>query len=456
MSKPIGLQGRFALPSLTVGLTWLALVFISLSPGQIMAANAIDADVVLVGQAAPTDTIIAGLDYDFRIWFENDFHAVSIALGFVIWSDDGAVFSLLPQANGYGESDLVGVIPYCRMWDETNPNNTVWDLDVLVDESHLDGPPSDSIKFAGVAIYDGLPVGPLEPMMTLRFRADEASVGKTLCIDTCNVPPAGDMLFQTPSGPAVAPDFLLPQGGLCLPIVSCDMDDDEDGVCDIVDNCLDGYNPDQADVDGDGFGDICDNCVEVYNPEQANADGDLFGDVCDNCPSVPNDDQTDSDQDGLGDACDNCPAIANADQADGDADGAGDVCDNCPGVPNSGQANSDGDSFGDACDNCPLVDNEDQLNSDLDDIGDVCDNCPYKYNPDQVNSDGDSHGDECDNCKVVTNEDQADSDSDGIGDACEGGFIVCGDVSGDGYINIMDITHLVNFLYKNGPPPICR
>lgn len=455
MSKSIGLRGRFALPSFAVGLMWLAFVLISLIPGRIDAANAIDADVVAVGQTGPTDSIIAGLIYDFRIWLENDLHLESFQLGFVIWSDDGAIFSLQPQVGGFGQSHLLGVIPDSRMWDESNANNTVWDFDLVVDEMRIDGPPSDSLRFAGIAIADGLPAGPLESMMTLRFRADESSVGKTLCIDTCTLPMGGELMFMPSTGPTVTPAVLMPEGGICLPIVSCDADDDADGVCDIVDNCLNGYNPEQTDADGDGVGDLCDNCADVYNSEQANGDGDLYGDVCDNCPNVPNDDQTDSDQDGLGDACDNCPAIANSDQADGDSDGTGDVCDNCPSVPNTDQANSDGDSYGDACDNCPLVDNVDQLNSDPDDIGDACDNCPTKYNPDQANSDGDGHGDECDNCKMVSNQDQADADQDGIGDACDGVFSVCGDVSGDGYINILDVSQLVNFLYKNGPPPVC-
>ena len=37
-----------------------------------------------------------------------------------------------------------------------------------------------------------------------------------------------------------------------------DMDTDEDGVPDIMDNCPDVYNPDQTDTDEDGWGDACD------------------------------------------------------------------------------------------------------------------------------------------------------------------------------------------------------
>ena len=41
------------------------------------------------------------------------------------------------------------------------------------------------------------------------------------------------------------------------------LDVDEDGVLDEADNCIDEYNPNQADVDQDGIGDICDPCNNV-------------------------------------------------------------------------------------------------------------------------------------------------------------------------------------------------
>jgi hypothetical protein len=61
---------------------------------------------------------------------------------------------------------------------------------------------------------------------------------------------------------------------------ACD-DDDEDGVLDIMDNCVGAFNPSQADVDSDAAGDICDNCVDRYNPPQYDLDSDAEGDVCD-------------------------------------------------------------------------------------------------------------------------------------------------------------------------------
>lgn len=96
---------------------------------------------------------------------------------------------------------------------------------------------------------------------------------------------------------------------------------------------------------------------------------------------------------------------------------------------------SDGDGFGDqghpenTCpeDNCPETYNIDQIDTDADGVGDICDNCPETYNPDQ-----------------------ADGDQDGIGDACD---YICGDLNDDGTVNILDITYLINYLYKGGPAP---
>jgi len=88
---------------------------------------------------------------------------------------------------------------------------------------------------------------------------------------------------------------------------------------------------------------------------------------------------------------------------------------------------------------------------DDDSLGYACDNCPLDYNPEQGDSDDDGWGDICDNCPSTVNPDQDDSDQDGLGDACD---FICGDVNLTGIIDLLDITYLVNYLYKGGPPPV--
>ena len=63
--------------------------------------------------------------------------------------------------------------------------------------------------------------------------------------------------------------------------LSCSEDDDDDGVANDIDNCLEVANGDQANGDGDSFGDACDNCPVNANEDQADGDGDGIGDVCD-------------------------------------------------------------------------------------------------------------------------------------------------------------------------------
>ena len=69
-------------------------------------------------------------------------------------------------------------------------------------------------------------------------------------------------------------------GGVCL-------DRDEDGVCEIQDNCPRRFNPLQIDLDGDGLGDECDNCRNDPNLGQEDADGDGRGDACDKLTCTP-------------------------------------------------------------------------------------------------------------------------------------------------------------------------
>ncbi|MGB0647243.1 MAG: hypothetical protein ACPGQS_08730, partial [Bradymonadia bacterium] len=86
-------------------------------------------------------------------------------------------------------------------------------------------------------------------------------------------------------------------GGVCL------LDSDDDGLCDVEDNCPDVPNPGQEDRDNDGIGDACDNCPNLPNADQLDLDGDEVGDACDDIICVINNpvdicDNIDNDCDG--------------------------------------------------------------------------------------------------------------------------------------------------------------
>ena len=119
--------------------------------------------------------------------------------------------------------------------------------------------------------------------------------------------PAGDPSWDTPSalhessnGPA--PDFepVFDVSLLAIPLLHNGVNvlaiggwNDSAGSSDLV------LVPSMA-INGIG----ADNCVDVYNPPQADADNDGVGDACDNCPNDFNPAQKDSNANGIGDACD--------------------------------------------------------------------------------------------------------------------------------------------------------
>ncbi|SYZ74435.1 hypothetical protein TRIP_C90063 [Candidatus Zixiibacteriota bacterium] len=88
---------------------------------------------------------------------------------------------------------------------------------------------------------------------------------------------------------------------------------------------------------------------------------------------------------------------------------------------------------------------------DGDGVPNNSDNCSGLSNPEQTDADADGLGDACDNCPEVYNPDQLDANHNGIGDVCD---YTCGDVNGNGAVNILDVSYIITFLYKGGPAPV--
>lgn len=161
-------------------------------------------------------------------------------------------------------------------------------------------------------------------------------------------------------------------------------------ISEIAANC-----PIVPDSDGDTVNDLLDNCVNIANTNQADANNDGEGDKCDSNSDTDNDTKVDS--------IDNCVSTFNPDQADANSDGEGDVCDT--------NSDSDGDGAFDYVDNCPTVANPDQKDCNGNGVGDICENF--------VDADCDAIIDVADNCPSLFNPAQIDYNNNGIGDACE-------------------------------------
>lgn len=241
---------------------------------------------------------------------------------------------------------------------------------------------------------------------------------------------------------------------------ACDTDSDNDGLSDDDERNIWLTDPDDADTDDDTVEDGDDNCPLAANTDQLNTDNSADGgnecdldddndgvdDEIDQLPLNPNE-SVDTDGDGVGDNGDNCPADANPNQADADNDAlsttiehrGGDVCDfdddndSLLDVddPNPTNPDADGDGVRDDTDNCPSNSNTDQLNTDI--IAEDGAGIAHEGDACDLDDDGDSYEDVVDLCPLVESF-QGDIDGDEIGDECDG------DADGDGIANESDPT----------------
>ena len=207
-------------------------------------------------------------------------------------------------------------------------------------------------------------------------------------------------------------------------------DEDNDTVCDDVDQCP-GFD-DTIDTDLDGIADGCDLC-EGFD-DSIDTDIDSIPDGCDACPldsdndidgdeicgdvdQCPNDAFNDIDADGICGDIDECPYDSNNDiDADGLCDCTLDNIDDCgydpDQCPNDPDNDADGDGVCGDVDQCEGFD--DNIDTDFDGIADGCDECP---NDPKNDADSDGVCGDVDQCPGY--DDNIDTDFDGIADGCD-------------------------------------
>ncbi len=180
-----------------------------------IAASAYSANLVDMQVQTMGDTIHTAIPNALDIYIENDYLLGGMSLGFQVWSPDGASW-VWNDVGGAGASGYVTTVLSSRMGD-----GSVFDMTgFLVTEQDIDESGRDTIMSGGVAMAVGLAPGPLEHMFSLHFTpfTSDPSVAKTLCFDSCFVPPSGAFVFVGAGGNANSPEVAWAPGGKCYPV----------------------------------------------------------------------------------------------------------------------------------------------------------------------------------------------------------------------------------------------
>ncbi len=173
------------------------------------AANILFADMAKSGAGpVPCDTFYIGGEYELRIWIESDFIIRAVGAFFALWSQDGATWEYVTKEDGYGATGFVTVVPGCRM---DPPEETLDMTGLLVTEVAMSGGGEDDFAVGGVGLTEGIPMGPLEHMISLHIRPigpwGEAGVTGSICFDTTFIPPPDPNIFIDQYGTGIQPEI---------------------------------------------------------------------------------------------------------------------------------------------------------------------------------------------------------------------------------------------------------
>lgn len=187
-------------------------------PQSVSAENAIYIDVIPEGESSPVDTLYADSAYELRVWIGNDIWLGAMSIGLCFSSPDGATWSWQSMPNAFGHiTHAITLVPGSRMLNGVSADSTCWSQSGFsVYEYDVDGQFSDAILCGGLALAGGLNAGPLQHMYSYHFIAHAPDYSqKSLFIDSCFVPPAGDFIFcpgMTPSIYGIAGQRLVVLG----------------------------------------------------------------------------------------------------------------------------------------------------------------------------------------------------------------------------------------------------
>jgi hypothetical protein len=180
-------------------------------------------------QVSSGDTLWMGEAATLDIYLANSYALGGMSLGFQCWSPDGALWAW-NNVGGYGtNTGCVTLVPNSRI----DPNGDGSAMDVfdmtgmLVTEQNYNTTGRDTIMCGGVSLMASMATGPLQHMYSYHIIPNLANPDdvKTLCFDSCFVPPSGAFVFVNTTGQAAPPTTLwmsgeIPysQGGRCYPV----------------------------------------------------------------------------------------------------------------------------------------------------------------------------------------------------------------------------------------------